>query len=116
MSDYYELAQPFDHNPDPGMAGCLNSGKEERGVVFPGIEPLEANYCFVGESSLIEAVAALYGIPVKTAKSLLTGTGKDREEVKRLRAEVEALHDQLAAYESFASAAEEAGLIIKSFD
>jgi len=116
MSEYYELAQPFDHNPDPGMAGCLNSGKEERGVVFPGIEPLEANYCYVGESSLLEAVAALYGTSVKAVKEAVSDTGKDKADVKRLKAEVEALRDQLALYEAFASAAEEAGLIIKSFD
>lgn len=115
-SHYYELAQPFATNPDPQMAGCLNSGREEPGVVFPGIEVLEAAYCFVGATSLYEAVAAINGISVKAAKSAIEDAGTEREEVKRLRAEVEALHDQLAAYEAFASAAEEAGLIIKSFD
>lgn len=116
MSDYYELAQPFDTNPDPNFAGCLNSQKEERGVVFPGIEPAEASYCFVGESSLYEAVAALHDTTPKKVQEAVKGIGSQRNKIKALEAEIEALSDELKRFESFKSAAEEAGLFVPALD
>lgn len=116
MSDYYELAQPFDTNPDPNFAGCLNSQKEERGVVFPGIEPAEASYCFVGESSLYEGVAALHGTTPKKVQEAVKGIGSQRGKIKALEAEIEALTDELKRFESFKSAAEDAGLFIPALD
>lgn len=115
MSDYYELAQPFDTNPDPTFAGCLNSQKEEPGVVFPGIEPAEASYCFVGVSSLYEAVAAVNGLTVKKVKDLLSRDKKSTDRLSSLEAEVAALKDQLEKYEEFVKAAEGAGLFLPAF-
>lgn len=116
MSDYYELAQAFDSNPDPNFAGCLNSQKEEPGVVFPGIEPAEASYCFVGKSSLYEGVAALNGMTVKRVNQLLGGDKNSKDRITLLEAEVAELSEKLDKYEAFVAAAEEAGLVIKTLE
>lgn len=62
MSD---IVKYFDRNPDPALSGCLNSGKVEDGCVFSGIEPLVGAYCYVGRTSLLEAVGLLYGVGAK---------------------------------------------------
>lgn len=116
MPDYYELAQYFDTNPDPNFAGCLNSQKEEPGVVFPGIEPAEASYCFVGMSSIYEAVAAAHGTSVKRVKELLANDKKSKDRVSVLEADVKRLSEQLEKYEAFVKAAEEAGIFVPAFE
>jgi hypothetical protein len=116
MSDYYELAQYFETNPDPNFAGCLNSQKEEPGVVFPGIEPAEASYCFVGVSSLYEAVAAAHSLPVKKVKDLLANDKKAKDRISVLEAEVKDLSEQLDKYDAFIKAAEEAGIFVPALD
>jgi hypothetical protein len=116
MSDYYELAQAFTTNPDPNFAGCLNTGKEEPGVVFPGIEPAEASYCYVGRSSLYEAVAALNDIPVKRVVQLLGGDKKSKDRITLLEAEVAELSEKLDKFEAFSAAAEEAGLFVQGLE
>lgn len=66
----YELAQYHPHNPDPDFGMCRNTGEEGTdGVVFPGIEPMEGVFCFVGRQSILEAIGALYGITVDEAKA-----------------------------------------------
>lgn len=116
MADYYELAQYFEVNPDPYFAGCLNSQREEPGVVFPGIEPGEATYCFVGVSSLYEAVAAVHGLTPKKVKDLLSGADKAKEKAASLQAEVDGLKDRLQKFEDFIAAAEKAGLMVPTFE
>lgn len=116
MSDYYELAQPFETNPDPTFAGCLNSQKEERGVVFPGIEPAEASYCFIGESSIYEAVAALNGTTVKKVKAALGADKKSRDALAQAEAELDALKDKAAKWDEFVTAAEDAGIALRVFE
>lgn len=116
MSDYYELAQPFDVNPDPNFAGCLNTQKEERGVVFPGIEPAEAAYCFVGESSIYEAVAALNGTTVKKIKTAIGADKKSKDALAKAEAELDLLRDKARRWDEFVEKAEEAGLAIPVFD
>lgn len=112
MNDYSELAQPFKSNPDPTFAGCLNTHKEEQGVVFPGVTPLEAAYCYIGESSLIEGLAALYNTTPNKLKAFLSGSDSTKSEVASLKAEVKALKKQVASYDAFKDAAEEAGLFV----
>lgn len=115
MADYYELAQYFETNPDPNFAGCLNSQKEEPGVVFPGIEPLEATYCFIGMSSIYEAVAAANGLSVKKVMDLVANDKKAKDRVASLQAEIKSLTDQVEKYEQFVKAAEDAGLFLPAF-
>lgn len=116
MAEYYELAQYFEVNPDPNFAGCLNSQREEPGVVFPGIEPAEASYCFVGVSSLYEGLAAAHGTTPKRVKDLLTGDAKSKDKVAALQAEVDGLTERLKKYDDFIEAAEKAGLMIPAFE
>jgi hypothetical protein len=116
MTDYYELAQPFDTNPDPNFAGCLNSQKEERGVVFPGIEPAEASYCFIGESSIYEAVAALNGSTVKRIKQLIGADKKSAEALAKAEAELDVLRDKVERWNVFVEKAEDAGIFTRVFD
>jgi hypothetical protein len=61
---YQELAQYHQYSPDTLVAGCLNTGEHTDGVVFPGIEPAEAIFCFVGRPSIVAAVAEIFGITV----------------------------------------------------
>jgi len=112
MNDYSELAQPFRSNPDPTFAGCLNTQKEEPGVVFPGVTPLEAAYCFIGETSLIEGLASLYNITPNKLRSFLKGSDTTKSDVAALKAEVKDLKKQVASYDAFKDAAEEAGLFV----
>ena len=112
MNDYSELAQPFKSNPDPTFAGCLNTQKEEQGVVFPGVTPLEAAYCFIGESSLIEGLAALYNVTPNKLRAFLNGSDATKSDIATLKAEVKALKKQVASYDAFKDAAEEAGLFV----
>lgn len=110
-----ELAQYHKANPDPVFAGCLNTGKAEDGVVFPGIEPAEATMCFVGRSSLYEGIASMHEISVAEVKKRLGGDNQ-KSKLAMLDAEVKDLCEQLDRYEKFVAAAEEAGLIIKSLE
>lgn len=116
MAEYYELAQYFEVNPDPHFAGCLNSQREEPGVVFPGIEPGEAAYCFVGVSSLYEALAAVHSTTPKRVKDLLTGDSKAKDKVATLQAEVDSLRERLQRFDDFIESAEKAGLMVPAFE
>lgn len=70
MDNQFELAQYHVRNPDPDFGMCRNTGEEGTdGVVFPGIEPLEGAFCFVGRQSILEAIGALYGLTVNEAKA-----------------------------------------------
>lgn len=70
MNTTFELAQYHAHNPDPDFGMCRNTGEEPTdGVVFPGVEPMEGAYCFIGRQSILEAIGALYGITVDEAKA-----------------------------------------------
>lgn len=115
MSDYMELAQYHKANPDPTTAGCLNTGKSEDGVVFPGIEPAEAAMCFVGRSSLYEAMASMHEITVKEVIKRMGGDSS-KPKIAELQAEVDSLREKLEKYEKFAESAEEAGLIITALE
>ncbi len=59
---YTELAQYHKSNPDRLFAGCQNTQQETDGVVFPGVEVLIGHYCFIGRPSLLEGMAAMYGL------------------------------------------------------
>jgi hypothetical protein len=116
MAEYYELAQYFEVNPDPNFAGCLNSHREEPGVVFPGIEPAEASYCFIGVSSLYEALASAHGLTPKKVKDLLSGADGEAGKVSALKAEIKILKERLQRFDDFIDAAEKAGLMVPAFE
>tara|TARA_R110000868_G_scaffold30259_2_gene112162 strand:+ start:3236 stop:3586 length:351 start_codon:yes stop_codon:yes gene_type:complete len=116
MAEYYELAQYFEVNPDPNFAGCLNSHREEPGVVFPGIEPAEASYCFIGVSSLYEALASAHGLTPKKVKALLSEADTESGKVSALQTEVTLLKERLQRFDDFIAAAEKAGLMVPAFE
>ena len=92
-----ELCSYFPSNPDPtGVAGCLNTGNNEDGVVFPGIEVLEATTCYIGRTSLIEAVSLLYDTTPQRVLDLLTGDKFTAAEVKKQRVKITELEARLA--------------------
>lgn len=85
-------------SPDPVLPGCINSGKIEDGVVFHSILPLEPNaaYCYIGRSSIVEAVALLFDMSVKEVEAALTdGTAKSQKLIAQLEND---LHDVSEAY------------------
>lgn len=85
MSHMSELAYYHATNPDPlGVAGCLNTGNDEDGVVFPGVEVLEVSDCYIGRTSIIEAVALLYDTTPDRVKALLTGNKATAQKVREL--------------------------------
>lgn len=85
---YNELCQYFQTSPDPMYAGCQNTGEPTDGVVFPGIEPLNATHCFVGRPSIIAAVAELFQTTVKDISDRLADDKKVvKSEITRLEKE-----------------------------
>ena len=57
-------------NPDPLLAGCLNTHDENTdGVVFPGVEPMEGAFCFIGRQSIEEAMAVLNNMTVTEVRA-----------------------------------------------
>lgn len=96
MSDaplYDELAQYFEFSPNALVAGCMNTHEHTDGVVFPGIEPQEDAFCFVGRPSIISAVAVLYEMTPDEVMDHLEGNIDDNliyiksleKELKELR-------------------------------
>ncbi len=71
-------------NPDPLLAGCLNTHDEDTdGVVFPGVEPMEGAFCFIGRQSIVEAAAALFGLTAIEVTERLDTPEADPPVVKR---------------------------------
>lgn len=79
-----ELVEFYDHNPDPYHDGCLNSGILEEGVVFRHVEPAEGFQTFIGVTSLLAAVAEVYGLTPNQVKDRLT---REKKMVENLRTE-----------------------------
>lgn len=111
-----ETAQAFNSNPDPMFAGCLNTGNNERGVVFPGVEVLEASYCFIGVTSMIEGIAAIYNITPNEARKRIEGDKKAENKLAKLDKEIADLKKQLEEWEKFKAAAEDSGLFTVALD
>ena len=59
---YSELVSYHEVSPDPVVDGCMNTRQHEDGVVFNGVEPMEGTHLFIGRTSLVEAVALMYGL------------------------------------------------------
>ncbi len=110
MSKYTEMAQYHAHNPDPRVAGCLNTLRDEQGVVFPGIEPDTSAFCFVGESSILAACHVIWGADVRKLRDYLEG--KEDDKTAAYEARIAELEKELKKYENFIDAAEDAGIFI----
>ena len=74
---YDELAQYFATSPNSLVAGCLNTHEHTDGVVFPGIEPQEDAFCFVGRASIVSALAVLYGTTPNAVVDRMEGDASD---------------------------------------
>jgi hypothetical protein len=109
----HELATYHRSNPDPERAGlCNNTGEVIDGVVFPGITPMEGSICFVGRTSLHEAIAELHSTTVAEVQDRLAADGsKNLQEIKRLKSEIKRLNTEVSKFASFADALERAGFI-----
>jgi hypothetical protein len=67
-----ELVTAHHTSPDPMIPGCRNTLAEEPGVVFQGVEPLEGTHMFIGQTSIIEAVALLFNLTPDQVNQKLT--------------------------------------------
>lgn len=86
---FNELAQYFATSPNSIVAGCMNTHDEVDGVVFPGIEPQEDAFCFVGRDSILAAVAVLYDRTPDEIDEILGDEVADAKEyVKNLEREL----------------------------
>jgi hypothetical protein len=90
-----ELVEYHDHNPDPYGDACMNSGIIEEGVVFRHVEPANGFQTYIGITSLLTAVAEVYGLTPNQVKDRLT---REKKMVDNLRSDVEALTAERDAY------------------
>lgn len=90
-----ELVEYHDHNPDPYGDACMNSGIIEEGVVFRHIEPANGFQTYVGITSLLAAVAEVYGMTPNQVKDRLT---REKKMVDNLRDNVKSLTEERDAY------------------
>lgn len=89
---FNELAQYFATSPNTLVAGCMNTHDETDGVVFPGIEPQEDAFCFVGRESILSAIAVLYDLTPEEADERLDVTREDDQAyIKQLEKELREL-------------------------
>ena len=106
MSEQYnELAQYFDTSPNLLVAGCMNTHEHTDGVVFPGIEPQEDTFCFVGRASITAAMAELYQTTVSDVLDRMeTATDLDQKlEMARLKRENKELTTMIGKIEKLLS-------------
>lgn len=90
-----ELVEFHDHNPDPYGDACMNSGIIEEGVVFRHVEPANGFQTFIGVTSLLAAVAEVYGLTPNQVKDRLT---REKKMVDNLRDNVRDLEAERDAY------------------
>jgi hypothetical protein len=69
MSD---IVTYHEYSPNSANPSCLNTGDSGDGVVFDHVEPLYGEFMFIGRHSILEAVAALYGITPNEAEQRLS--------------------------------------------
>ena len=101
---FNELAQYFQSSPNALVAGCLNTHESIDGVVFPGIEPMEDAFCFVGRPSILAAVGVLFGItPDEVASRLADDKQVKKTEVtalqkknRELQTKIDLIHKNLS--------------------
>lgn len=82
------------HVSSPNLSGaCLNTDLQEDGIVFPGVEDIRGQhgFCFIGRTSIIEAVAVLYGVTPEVVKSNMT---QDPRSKNQKIADLEAQHEE----------------------
>lgn len=70
--------------PDMNHDSCMNTGIVEDGVTFNNIEPADGYLTFVGRTTILDAVAELYGLTVNQVRDRLT---REKTMVDNLRAE-----------------------------
>lgn len=97
MSDEFrsDLALLHETSPDQYSDGCQVSGQVERGVVFPQIEVLNSDFCFIGKTAITEAIAMLYDLTPRQVVDRLT---REKSLVANLQAKVKEQDEALKAY------------------
>ena len=84
MTDFHSELVSYHHtSPDPVVPCCMNSQLEEDGVVFQHVEPMVGTFLFIGRTSIVEAVAKLYGMtPEQVTNKLDVKATKKKVEIK----------------------------------
>lgn len=90
-----DLALLHETSPDQYNDGCQVSGQVERGVVFPQIETMNSDFCFIGKTALTEAVAMLYDLNPGQVVDRLT---REKSLVSNLQAKVKDQQEHLDAH------------------
>ena len=113
MSD---LVYAVSQSPDPLDTGCKVTGKIEPGVVFPTVEPAEGTTLFIGETALIEAVAAYCNITPNQAKFRIEDRPSPKQaQFDAIRKELDKVKSRLERWEQFRTELEANGMTLTNF-
>lgn len=117
MAIMSDIATVYPYNPDPFFAGCQATGNEERGVVFPNVEPQDGHVMFLGETAIHEAIAALYDISPDEAKRRLSDEDSPKQvELNAAKKRIASLVRELEHWENLKDALLGVGLITPAFE
>lgn len=102
MSDEFrsDLALYHEISPDQYNDGCQVSGQVEPGVVFPQIEVMNSDYCFIGRTAITEATAMLYDL---TPGQVIDRLTREKSLVANLQAKLAEQEEALKGYEELFS-------------
>ena len=64
------MSQYFPSNPDEVAEGCIVTGLNEPGVVFPEIEPIGYMHTYIGRTAIIEAASQCLGVTVDQVNAI----------------------------------------------
>ena len=82
-------------NPDPFHDGCPVSGNIEPGVIYPQIDVVDADYCFIGKTALTEAIAMVFEL---TPGQVIDRLTREKSQVANLQATVADQKEHLEAH------------------
>lgn len=111
-----ELAHYFATSPNSNVAGCLNTGASGDGVVFPGVEVLRGEHCFIGRESIIEAVAGITALKPGEVRRRLETPDTSKKTIADLEARVADLEAQIERWEAYAEAARDVGIGVPTIE
>jgi hypothetical protein len=106
-----DIASYHRTNPDPIVAGCRATGREEDGVIFPAVEPMEGIYTYIGRTAMIEGIGSIFNLNPKQVVERLSDEAKPQDKIRALEAEVTRLKEKLAQREAYFDALRDQGFI-----
>lgn len=112
-----EIAYVHSHNPDPFFEGCQATGAVERGVSFPSVEPQDGTIMFLGETAMVEAMAALFDLsPNQVRQRLAKDPSPKQAELNAANKKIADLEERLAAWEAVKDSLFEVGVLVPAFE